>query len=62
MSDNTGKKFWLSKTFWLNLLAIAAIIVQTQTGYVIGLETQAAILAILNLILRVITNTDINWK
>ena len=56
------KKLWTSKTFWLNILAIIVVAVQTQTGFVIDIEAQAAILAVVNLALRVITKTEIVWK
>lgn len=36
MSDtNSTKKFYQSKTFWVNVIATIAIGVQTQTGFVI---------------------------
>uniref|UniRef100_A0A6M3J079 Uncharacterized protein n=1 Tax=viral metagenome TaxID=1070528 RepID=A0A6M3J079_9ZZZZ len=57
-----GKKFWLSKTFWLNVLAIIALIVQSQTGYVISPEAQVSILGVLNVILRFITKAPISWS
>jgi len=57
-----GKKFWLSKTFWLNVLAIIALIVQSQTGYVISPEAQVSILGVLNVILRFITKNPISWS
>ena len=56
------KKFWLSKTFWINLVAIGAIIAQWVTGNeVIDAEAQVAILAVINLILRLVTNKQISW-
>jgi hypothetical protein len=56
------KKLWASKTFWVNVLAIIVVAVQTQTGFIIDIETQAAILAVVNLALRAITKTEIVWK
>lgn len=50
------KKFYLSKTFWVNLIAGVAMIVQGINGnWVLSVETQASILAGLNIILRFIT-------
>lgn len=56
-----AKKFWKSKMFWVNLIAIIAIIIQSQTGEVVSLEVQASALAIVNLLLRAITNQPITW-
>ncbi len=50
-----GKKFWKSKTFWINILSIFGLIVQSQTGYVIPPEIQAALLGIANTGLRLVT-------
>jgi len=51
------KKFWQSKTAWVNLAAVVVMGVQWAAGVeIISLEAQAAALAIINLILRLITN------
>ena len=55
------KKFYLSKTFWVNILAVIALVIQSQFGYVISPETQVSILAVLNILLRAITKTEITW-
>lgn len=57
-----GKKFWLSKTFWVNVLAIVALIVQTYTGFVIDPEKQVVILGVVNTILRFATKEPIEWS
>lgn len=54
------KKFYLSKTFWINLIAIIALV-----GF--GMETvspeiQIAILAVINMVLRFITKQPIEWS
>jgi len=51
-----------SKTFWLNILAIGALIAQAQYGFVIDAESQVAILAVINLVLRAITKEEIVWE
>lgn len=52
-----GKKWWTSKTLWVNLLAVAAIILQAETGKeILDPKAQAAILGVINLILRLVTN------
>ena len=57
-----SKAIWLSKTFWLNVLAVVALIVQSQFGFVISPELQASLLMILNVILRLVTKTEVTWK
>jgi len=56
------KKWYLSKTLYVNALAIAALIAQSQFGFVISAEVQLSILAVLNVILRTVTKTEITWK
>ena len=56
-----GKKIWASKTFWLNLLALIGILIQSQTGYVISPMIQGIILSTLNVVLRTITKEPISW-
>ena len=51
-----GKIWYQSKTLWVNLIAIVALIAQAQFGFVIAPEGQVGILAVINLILRAITN------
>lgn len=54
------KQWYQSRTVWLNLLSLVAMVAQMQFGFVISPEVQGAILIILNLILRFDTNTSIN--
>ena len=54
-----GKPFWRSKTFWVNLIAVIGMMAQTQYGFVITPEEQAAILGVINLILRAVTKEPI---
>ena len=58
------KAFWKSKTLYVNLIAVAAILVQSFTGndFLIDLEIQAQILAGINIILRLITKDGVSWK
>lgn len=58
--DNT-KDILLSKTFWINLIAIGAIAVQIQTGFIISPAHQAIILSAVNILLRRITNKPVVW-
>lgn len=55
-----GKKWYESKTLWWNLIGIVAIGLQYIYGAeVIDAEGQMAILAVINLILRLITTRPI---
>lgn len=50
------KKWYLSKTMWVNIIATIALILQTVTGNdVLSPEVQGVILGLLNIILRIIT-------
>jgi hypothetical protein len=54
------KKIHQSKTVIVNIIALIAIIVQAQTGAVISIETQAAIVTVANIALRLITKEPIS--
>lgn len=54
-----AKKWYESKTLWVNAVGIAAIVTQTQTGFVIDAENQAAILGVINIILRAMTKVPV---
>lgn len=55
-----SKKWWLSRTFYLNTIAIILIAVQSSLGVeIIPLDLQGTIIAVLNLIVRCITSTNI---
>ncbi len=57
------KSIFTSKTFWVNVIGIVAIVVQTTTGkLLIDAEAQVAILAVINVILRAITKEPVTWK
>lgn len=56
-------KSWLkSKTLWINIIAIAGIIIRAELGFTITPEGEVAVLGIINLILRLITKEEIIWK
>ena len=55
------KAWYQSKTLWLNILAAAAGVIQSFTGFVVSVEVQGAILIILNVILRLVTKSEIAW-
>jgi len=54
------KKWYKSKTAWVNLAAVVAMAIQWAVGVeLISLEAQAGILALINIVLRLITKTEI---
>jgi len=54
------KNWWMSKTVWLNILATLVVIVQALQGQAwINPEIQVFILAVLNALVRLLTNTAI---
>ena len=57
------KDFWKSKTFWVNLIAIIVFAIQMLwiKDFVIPVEIQGAILAVINFILRWATKEEIIW-
>ena len=56
------KSIWQSKTFWVNIISIVAILGATY-GFDIDTETQAmlatTVLAVINIILRFVTKQPI---
>ena len=53
-----SKKWYLSKTLWLNIVGASIAIIQALQGVVwLDPTLQVSILAILNVVLRLITNT-----
>lgn len=55
------KKWYLSKTIWVNLIALVTLGIQTQTGFVVTAELQTGLLVLINLGLRVVTKEEIVW-
>ena len=57
------KKIYQSKTFWVNLLAIVGIVLNSLYGIELDAEVQAtlatSILAVINIVLRLRTNKGI---
>lgn len=56
-----SKKFWLSKTFWVNVLASVGFAVQARYGFVVSPALQGMILSSINLGLRKITKQPVKW-
>lgn len=55
------KKWYKSKTIWVNVLSIAALYAQITSGFIFSIESQTAMLALINLMLRVVTKEEIVW-
>jgi len=53
------KKWYLSKTLWINLVAAVALIAQLHFGFIIVPEEQLAILTIINLAVRIVTKEEL---
>jgi|GEM_PF-2802928 len=56
------KPWYKSKTLWTNALGVAAMLLQSEVGYLLPLEYQAVGLAAVNMLLRTTTNAPIAWK
>jgi len=58
---NDGTKPWfLSKTLWLNIAALVALLIQSEHGFVIPPEEQLIIVGFANIILRAITGKELH--
>ena len=53
------KKWYMSKTIWINIVALAGLILQTQTGFLLTPEIQAMALTLVNLAVRAVTKQEI---
>ena len=57
-----NKKWWKSKVLWFNILSIIAMMLQTGSGILIApAEIQVTLLAIVNVLLRSITKSNVTW-
>jgi len=56
------KKWYHSKTIWVNAIAFIAIFAQAYAGFIISPEEQMGVLAVINLVLRIITHEGLYEK
>ena len=57
-----NKKWYTSKMLWVNSIALVAIVIQMITGReAFNTEAQVSLLAVINIVLRLITNKPIEW-
>jgi hypothetical protein len=61
VQENSVKSIFLSKTIWLNILAIVALILQKKFGFVLDESIQIEILGFINIALRMITKEAVTW-
>jgi hypothetical protein len=61
MSKEVNKVWWKSKTLWVNVVALAAMLIQANYGFIIAPEEQIAIITLVNLLLRAITKTGLEF-
>jgi len=56
-----AKKYWQSKTIWLNVLMALGVLIQSITGTNwLDAELQGAIIILANVILRLVTHTGLS--
>lgn len=53
------KKWYLSKTLWVNLIAIGSVAVASLTGVIITPVEATALLAVVNLVVRIFTSEEL---
>jgi hypothetical protein len=57
------KQWYLSKTVWVNLIALIGVALETTTGKeIIDPAAQGVILTVINLVLRFVTKQGITFK
>lgn len=56
------KRWWTSKTLWVNAIAVAAIAIQGVSGTeALDASAQAVILGVVNFVLRLVTHEPLGW-
>jgi hypothetical protein len=56
-----GKKWYESKTLWINVLAAVSLAAQMKYGFIFGADIQALALTGINAVLRNVTKDPIVW-
>ena len=57
-----GKRWFTSKVLWANAIALVALVTQSYAGFALSAEEQVAILAVVNIILRLFTDQPVVTK
>ena len=55
------KKWYTSKTVWINVVSVAGIMLQSQFGFLITPDMQVMLLGLLNVAVRTVTKEEITW-
>jgi len=55
------KKWYTSKTLWVNIIFLIAFLSKGALGFEITAEETAAMLILVNLVLRAVTKTKLEW-
>lgn len=56
------KPFYESKTLWVNVIALIALLIQKAFGFELGAGEQITLLALVNIILRAYTGRPIEFS
>ncbi len=59
--EKYGKKWYRSKTLWVNLIALISLLINEKVGIPISESEQVAILSVVNIVLRLITKEPVRW-
>ncbi len=59
--EKYGKKWYKSKTLWVNAIALLSLFLNEKLGVPVSEQEQLAILAVVNIALRVITKEPVRW-
>jgi hypothetical protein len=55
------KKWYTSKTIWVNVVAVITSVISSRFGYTVSAEVQVGILTGLNVLLRKVTKSEVVW-
>lgn len=55
------KKWYTSRTIWVNGVAVLTAVVAARFGYTLSPEVQTGVLAAINVLLRKVTKSEIVW-
>ena len=55
MPAEENKPFYMSKTLWVNLIAVVMTVVASYTGEEMDPQAQIGLLALVNMVLRMVT-------
>jgi len=56
-----GKSWYLSKTLWVNIIAIVVLLSKGLLGFDVTAEEAGAILVVVNVVLRAVTKEPLGW-